>query len=122
MGVTFSTCFGWYPHVSGIIFIRKKHISESVAQLTVIILATNLLFLVVANTLTMIYCSPLGSPLVFYVLLTSPFLHGNLFYFRLYRWCSSLLKQRFNWNFNSRDDSFTMVNLHQAMEENTFSS
>ena len=44
MGVTFSTCFGWYPHVSGIIFIRKKHISESVAQLTVIILATNLLF------------------------------------------------------------------------------
>lgn len=49
----------------------------------------------------MIYCSPLGSPLMFYVLLTSPFLHGNLFYFRLYRWCSSLLKQRFNWNFNS---------------------
>ena len=38
-------------------------------------------FLVVANTLTMIYCSPLGSPLVFYVLLTSLFLRGNLFYF-----------------------------------------
>lgn len=65
----------------GLFLFVKKHISESVAQLTVIILATNLLFLVVANTLTMIYCSPLGSPLVFYVLLTSPFLHGNLFYF-----------------------------------------
>lgn len=44
MGVTFSTRFSRYTHASRPIFIRKKHISESVAQLTVIILATNLLF------------------------------------------------------------------------------
>ena len=44
MGVTVSTNFSWYPHVSGTILICKKHISEGVAQLTVIILATNLLF------------------------------------------------------------------------------
>lgn len=40
--------------VSLFLFVRK-HISERVAQLTAIILGTNLLFLAVANILTMIY-------------------------------------------------------------------